>query len=151
MNSDFKDLLRAFNARGVRYLVVGGYAVIKYTEPRYTKDLDLLISREGDNPQRIMQALRDFGAPLTNVTAEDFSKEGVFYQIGVAPNRIDIITSASGLDFEAAYARREDSSIGDFSVPFIAREDLIDAKLAAGRPQDLVDAGALAKGKKARR
>ncbi len=82
------------------------------------------------------------------MSEKDFLSEGVFFQIGNAPNRIDIITSIPGIDFADVYERREDVSLGEFTVPFIGRKDLIDAKLAAGRPQDLVDAGALAKTKK---
>ncbi len=85
MNSDFKDLLRVFNEHKVRYLVVGGYAVIKYTEPRYTKDLDVWIQATLKNARAVFAALREFGAPLTNITSADFAKEGSVYQIGRPP------------------------------------------------------------------
>lgn len=146
MNSDFKDLLKIFVDEKVKFLVIGGYAVMYYTEPRYTKDLDILIGSSNANAAKVMQALNKFGAPLLNGICEsDFSKEGVFYQIGLAPNRIDIITSIPGVDFDKAYENKISVNIGGVLVPFIGLSDLIAAKLAAGRPQDLVDAGALAK------
>ena len=78
MNSDFRDLLRIFNAGKVRYLVVGGYAVMKYAEPRYTKDLDLWIDATPKNARAVFKALKEFGAPLANLTEADFSREGFF-------------------------------------------------------------------------
>ena len=147
MNSDFKDLLKILLESGVRFLIVGGYAVIRYTEPRYTKDLDILISPTIENAQRTFAALKKFGAPLLNLKVEDLTVEGNFFQIGVAPNRVDIIVAIPGIDFEQAFARCEHMRINSLSVPVIARDDLIQAKLAAGRPQDLVDAGALTKAK----
>lgn len=148
MTSDFKDLLRSLCDNQVEFMVVGGHAVMLYTEPRYTKDLDILISRTGENAGRTMVALREFGAPLSNLTKEDLQQEGIFYQIGVAPIRIDIITSIPGVEFEDAWQRRLVSPIDEIPVPFISKDDLIAAKLASGRPQDLVDAGALAKSKR---
>jgi hypothetical protein len=82
MNSDFRDLLRIINAGKVRYLVVGGYAVMKYAEPRYTKDLDLWIDATPKNARAVFKALKEFGAPLANLTEADFSREGFFYQMG---------------------------------------------------------------------
>ena len=148
MNSDFKDLLKSFLNFQVKFLVVGGVAVIRYTEPRYTKDLDLLIENSLENAQRILKALEEFGAPLASIIADDFTTSDGFYQIGVAPNRIDIINQIPGVVFSDAYAGKELVNIAYMQIPFISRQDLISAKLAAGRPQDLVDAGALAKGKK---
>ena len=139
-NSDFNDLLRIFNANGVKFLVIGGYALIQYTEPRFTKDLDLWISTESHNASAVYDALREFGAPLSGLTEDDFSEEGYFYQVGVPPVRVDILMGIPGLDFEAAWKRREETDVDCLSVPFISREDLITAKLASGRPQDLIDA-----------
>jgi hypothetical protein len=82
MNSDFKELLKVFNTNGVKYLVVGGYAVIEYTEPRYTKDLDIWISTEKENAAAVFRSLREFGAPLSGILEEDFANEELFYQMG---------------------------------------------------------------------
>jgi hypothetical protein len=143
VNSDFKDLLRCFNEAGARYLVVGGYAVMEYTEPRYTKDLDLWVGTDKENAPRVYRALAEFGAPVTELTEDDFCEPDAFFQIGVAPVRVDIITTLSGPTFEEAWNRREVRTIDDLPVPFMSRNDLIQAKLAAGRRQDRADAAAL--------
>jgi predicted nucleotidyltransferase len=139
VNSDFSDLLRLFNANQVKYLVIGGYALIQYTEPRYTKDLDLWISADATNAQAVYRALREFGAPLADLTAADFAQEGYFYQLGVPPVRVDILMGIPGAVFADAWPRRMEVDFGGLVVPFISREDLIAAKRAAGRPQDLLD------------
>ena len=107
VSSDFKDLLRLLSDYQVKYLVVGGYAVIKYTEPRYTKDLDLWVRADAENAEAVYQALLAFGAPLEGLTADDFAHEGYFYQMGVAPVRVDILMSVTGLDFDAYVAAFE--------------------------------------------
>ncbi len=140
VNSDFKDLLRNFNDSQVKYLVVGGYAVIKYAEPRYTKDIDLWISADKDNAAAVYKALRAFGAPLTGLTEDDFAHEGYFYQLGVAPLRVDILMSIPGLEFEPAWGRRVMVDFDGLMIPFISKQDLIISKTASGRPQDLIDA-----------
>lgn len=139
VNSDFSDLLRLFNANQVKYLVVGGYALIQYAEPRYTKDLDLWISADSYNAQAVYQALSEFGAPLTGLTEADFAEEGYFYQMGVAPVRVDILMGIPGVNFADAWQRRIEVDFDGLQVAFIGREDLIIAKRASGRPQDLLD------------
>jgi len=148
MNSDFKDLLRILLKNGAEFMIIGGYAVIKYTEPRYTKDLDLLICPTIENAQKVFSSIREFGAALYNLKAEDLTVDGNFFQIGLPPNRIDIIARVPGVDFTAAYQRVEWMKLDSLTVPVISREDLIQSKLAAGRPQDLVDAGALVRKKR---
>ena len=143
MNSDFKDLLRLFNDAGVKYLIVGGMAFIFHAEPRYTKDLDLWISPDPDNAAVVYSALRRFGAPLANITPQDFANPDLFYQMGRPPARVDILMSIPGLDFELAWSRRVEGSVDDLKMPFVSRDDLISSKLAAGRPQDLQDARTL--------
>lgn len=142
-NSDFSELLKIFNARNVKYLVIGGYALIQYTEPRYTKDLDLWISTEIQNAQAVFEALREFGAPLSGLTVKDFTEEGYFYQMGVPPVRIDLLMGKPGPEFEEAWESRAVTDVDGLLVPFISREDFIAAKLGSGRPQDLVDAQSL--------
>ena len=106
VNSDFSDLLQIFNAREVKYLVIGGYAVVQYAEPRFTKDLDILISTEPVNAQAVYAALREFGAPLTGLTPKDFSEEGFFFQIGVSPVRVDVLMGIPGIHFDECWNRR---------------------------------------------
>ena len=143
VNSDFSDLLSLFNAKRVRYMVIGGYAVVQHGEPRYTNDLDLWISTEATNTDAVYSALRDFGVPLSGLTPADFREAGSFYQMGVPPNRVDILMSIPGVDFQDAWKRRVEVDFDGLPVSFICREDLISAKQAAGRPQDLIDLQAL--------
>ena len=143
VNSDFSDLLKLFNDNGVKYLVIGGYAFIQYAEPRYTKDLDLWISTDLENARVVYKALREFGAPLAGLTEDDFAEEGFFYQMGVPPVRVDVLMGIPGLEFEDAWKRRVEVDFDSLSVAFISRQDLITAKRASGRPQDLLDADLL--------
>ena len=138
-NPDFKELLNIMAKYSVRYLVVGGYAVMKYTEPRFTKDLDLWISTDEENAKAVYSALKDFGAPLTDLTSADFTENGYFYQMGNAPFRLDIMMSIPGVEFESAWKNREEVIIEKMSIPFISKADLIKAKEASGRKQDLLD------------
>ena len=142
---DFKELLSLFREYKVRYMVVGGYAVMKYTEPRFTKDLDLWIATDKTNAEAVYSALKEFGAPLAKLTPKDFTKEGYFYQMGRAPFRLDIMMSIPGVEFESSWERRIEVRLEDIIVPFIAKEDLIASKKSSGRPQDLIDVDKLEK------
>jgi hypothetical protein len=139
MNPDFVDLLRAFAAADVRFLVVGAYALALHGRPRATGDLDLWVEASADNAPRIMRALAAFGAPLTDVSEDDFSREGIVYQIGLPPGRIDILTQLTGLGFTEAWPTRVRGRFGDVDVDFIGREAFIRNKKATGRPRDLGD------------
>lgn len=145
MNSDFSDLLKLMDQFQVRFLVVGGYAVIRHTEPRFTKDLDLWIAATAENAERCYQALAAFGAPLAGLGPLDFTQQGYIYQMGVPPFRVDILMSLRGLDFEQAWQRRDVQLVDGVSIPFLSKADLIESKLAAGRPQDLLDVESLRK------
>ena len=138
-NSHFRDLLNALNGCGAKYLVVGGYAVMLYTEPRYTKDLDIWIESSPDNAARVFRALAGFGAPLSGIRAEDFAEPDLIYQLGMPPSRVDILTSISGVDFEDAWGRRQEAEFGDTSAMFIGLGDLIANKRTTGRTTDLAD------------
>jgi len=139
--SDFRDLLSILVEDEVRFLVVGGFAVMKYTEPRFTKDLDLWTDPTPVNAEAVFNALRKFGAPLTNVQPGFFVEPGNFYQIGVYPVRVDILTSMAGdLPFDEAWQRRQLAGLfGVPCIPFVCKEDLIFLKRAAGRDEDLLD------------
>jgi hypothetical protein len=143
MHSDLIEILRVFNLYKVEYLIIGGYAVIFHSEPRFTKDLDIFVRASQENARRVFQALRAFGAPLSGLTEKDFEQEGYWYQVGVAPVRVDVLMTIDGVKFDDAWARRVESTIGDVRAPFISKEDLIITKKAAGRPQDLLDVDAL--------
>lgn len=143
LNPDFRDILSAFIDAQVEFLVVGGYAMAAHQLPRATKDLDLWVRPAPDNAARVLRALDVFGAPRHDLTAADLEKEGTIYQVGVPPNRVDVITVVDGVRFEDAWADRADVEIDDLRIPVIGRRALIANKRAVGRPQDLVDADAL--------
>ena len=139
MNPDFVDLLRAFIAADVRFLIVGAYALALHGRPRATGDLDVWIDATPENAARVIRALTDFGAPMADVSEADFSRPGVTYQIGVAPGRIDILTELTGLTFDDAWPGRMRHPFGDVDVDFIGREAFIRNKRATGRAKDLGD------------
>jgi hypothetical protein len=109
MNSDFEELSSIFNENSVRYLIVGGHAVMLYTEPRYTKDLDVWIEASAENAERVYRSLLAFGAPLAGQTAKDFAAEGSFYQMGIPPVRVDIPMLIDGVSFAEAWPNRQQS------------------------------------------
>jgi len=119
---------------------VGGYAMMLYTEPRFTKSIGIWIDTSPENSGRVYVALSRFGAPLDGVSASYFSQAGMVYQIGVPPVRVDILMSVDGLEFASAWEKRSETAFGGLTVPCLGREDLIRNKRATGRPRDLLDA-----------
>ncbi len=138
---DQKELLRVLNANGVEYVIVGGHAVSRYSEPRATKDLDLLLRISEANSKAVYRALAEFGAPMGGIAPEDFTSQDGVLQLGIDPVRIDFMQTIAGVDTEAAWAHREAATftVDEIPVFFLSVEDLIAAKTASGRPQDLVD------------
>ena len=134
-------LLQLLNEFEVEYLIVGGFAVIKYGEPRYTKDVDVWVHNSPENSLRVVGALKKFGAPLDHdgITAETFSEKQVVYQIGIAPVRIDILTEITGVEFPDAWGKRVASTFFGVPVHFISLDDLMANKQALGRSSDLTD------------
>jgi hypothetical protein len=139
MNQDFTDLLRAFIAADVRFLVVGAYALALHGRPRATGDLDVWVDATPENARRVVQALAEFGAPLSDISDADFATPGAVYQIGVPPGRIDILTELTGITFAEAWSDRLTRAFGDVDVDFIGRASFIRNKRATGRPKDLGD------------
>ncbi len=139
MNRDFKEMLRLLSDHEVEYLIVGGYAVIRHTQPRFTKDLDIWLRASADNARRAANALRAFGVPLIEVTEEDLAREGLQFMIGVYPTAIDFLTTVKPLDFSTAWESRVvfESSIGPLN--YLSIPNLIRSKRATGRLQDLAD------------
>jgi len=135
----YRELLQRLNDFEVRYLIVGGYAIMKYTEPRFTKDLDVWVDNAADNSVRVFDALRTFGAPLEadDISPTTFTESDIAYQIGIAPVRIDILTHITGVDFSAAWRDRVEGVIFGVSVHFISLDQLITNKQATGRSSDL--------------
>jgi hypothetical protein len=139
MNPDFVDLLRAFTAHDVRFLIVGAYALAVHGRPRATGDLDVWVEATADNATRVMRALVEFGAPLSGVTPEDFSRPGVVFQMGLPPRRIDVLTELTGVTFDDAWPTRLHAAFGPLSVDYLGREAFIRNKRATGRTRDLAD------------
>jgi hypothetical protein len=139
LNKDYKDILRAFSKEDVKFLLVGAYAMAVHGFPRTTMDIDLWIEPSSQNSAAVMQALRNFGAPLQNLTVEDLQQEDVVFQIGVAPCRIDVLTSVSGLKFNDAFQRSLRRNVEEIELPVLCIDDLIHNKRATGRTRDLAD------------
>jgi hypothetical protein len=136
---DFKELLESFNAEGVDYLVIGGYALAHHGAPRYTRDIDLYVRPSEENAARIMAALNAFGFGEIGLQAEDFQKPDQVIQLGRPPVRIDLVTSIEGVSWEQAVRGCVQGEYGGTPVRFLGRADLIANKKAAGRLQDLAD------------
>jgi predicted nucleotidyltransferase len=140
-NPHYRELLRLLNQFEVEYLIVGGYAVMKYGEPRYTKDLDVWVHNSTPNSRRVVQALKKFGAPLDHdgIDTETFAGKQVVYQIGIAPVRVDILTDITAVEFPDAWKKKVASSFFGVPVHFISLDDLLTNKRALGRDSDLTD------------
>lgn len=136
----FRDLLRAFVAHEVRFLVVGAYALAVLGRPRATGDLDIWVDATPANAERAIAALREYGAPLHDLTAADLARPGVAFQIRLPPLRIDVLTAISGVDFPLAWSRRLMADFDDIPVPVIGRQDFLVNKRATGRLRDRADA-----------
>jgi hypothetical protein len=139
MNSDFKDLLRSLNVHGVKYLIIGGYAVSYYSEPRYTKDLEIWVEASLENSKKIIKALKKFGAPTDSLLEGDFAESGTLYVFGIPPSRVDILTGVKGVSFVTAWEDRNIVKLNNIKIPFVSIGHLKKLKKKAGRPQDLLD------------
>jgi len=145
LKADYKDMIKILLEENVKFILVGGIAVILYGHVRGTKDLDLWVYANSQNAPLLIKALARFGAPMQDVFASDFELEGTIFQIGTEPIRIDIITKIAGLNFEEAMNKVNIMEIDGLQVPVISIEDLIKNKKASGRFQDLADARVLEK------
>ena len=148
LSSDYEDLFSTLNAYKIKYLVVGAHAVMFYSAPRFTKDLDVWIPTALNDPQRVHEALRAYGAPLKGIAPSDFQDTKMFLQIGVAPVRVDILAAVPGVSAEEAWKHRRRSRYGKTPINILGLADLIKAKRATARPQDKLDLSKLLRGKK---
>lgn len=139
MNPHFAEILSELSAAGVEFIVVGAFAVGAHGNPRATGDIDIWVRPTRENAERVLQALRRFGAPLFDLTIEDLMDEQTVFQIGVAPVRIDILAGIDGVAFEEAWPRRVIAELGSVRAPVLSLVDLATNKRAAGRPKDLAD------------
>jgi hypothetical protein len=143
--------LSILNAHRAKYLVIGDYAVAIHAQPRATKDLDILVKANPENAKALLAALAEFGAPLEGLTSADFAEPGPFFRMGREPVGVDILTAIPGVEFDAAWSRRVEDVFDretNLRATFISREDLLAAKRAAGRRQDLADVEAIEKAAK---
>lgn len=143
VNPDFRDLFAALNAAHAEFLIIGGYALAVHGTPRFTQDLDVWVKANPENANKVWTALDAFGAPFLDLTLEDLATPGIVFQMGLPPNRIAIITSIDGVEFQEAWEHRLPSAYGDQPVMVIGVDDLIRNKEATGRPQDRLDAETL--------
>ena len=143
LNPDFRDILSGFCEEKVEFLLVGAYALAVHGLPRATGDIDLWIRRSAENARRVERALAIFGAPSSSIGEAELESAGIVVQIGVAPRRIDILTSIDGVDFDEAWRDRMEADVEGLKVPVIGRRHLVQNKKAVGRPQDLADVARL--------
>lgn len=139
LNEDYKEILQILLKNNVKFLVVGAYAMGAYGYPRATGDFDLWVEASGDNSKNIVQSLKEFGAPTQKISDQTFCDEGIIFQIGVPPRRIDLITKIDGVNFVDAYASKEIIDLDGLSAPFISKANLIKNKKSTGREKDLLD------------
>jgi len=139
LNDDYKEMLQLLKSNEARFLVVGAYAMAAYGYPRATGDMGIWIWASGENSRKVFRALKEFGAPMAQIDEATFSAGNVISQIGVAPRRIDIITSIDGVEFGQAWERRVEVDIDGLKVPFISKADLIKNKESTGRDKDIID------------
>jgi hypothetical protein len=147
LNSDYRDMLQVLLDNGVRFLLVGAYAMGAHGYPRATGDIDIWVEPSLENSTRVYHSLAAFGAPLHEIDERTFVTPGIVFQIGVAPRRIDIITTISGVDFGSAYPQRLTADVDGLCIPVLSYEDLVKNKRATGRDKDCLDADRLEKGK----
>ena len=136
---DFEELLRLFNKHKVKYCIVGAFAVAFYAQPRYTKDLDILVEPKIKNGEKIISALWEFGFGKLDLSPEDFATKGRNIQLGYEPVRVDLLTSIKGCSFNQVWKNKEEGRYGKEKVFFIGKNDLIRNKKSLGRKQDLAD------------
>lgn len=137
--SDFSALFACFAAHRVKYLVVGGHAVAFHGKPRFTKDIDVWVEPTPENARCVLAALDDFGFGSVGLSEADFSTPGMIVQLGIAPNRIDLLTAIDGVEFAEAWEGRVEGAFGDERVSYLGRSELVRNKVASGRAQDLAD------------
>ncbi len=145
LSKDLLEFIQLLNLKKVKYLLVGGWAVALHGKPRYTKDIDLLVQISSENADKLIGVLKDFGFASLDLKREDFLSEGQIIQLGIEPNRIDLITSLPSINFEEAYGRRLNLKLKNIEVSVIHIDDLISNKEAVGRAQDIADVRSLKK------
>jgi hypothetical protein len=145
LSKDLREFVALLNSNEVEYLVVGAFAVAYHGFPRYTADLDIFVRSSEQNAERVLKTLGEFGFGSIGISKEDLRSSDSVIQLGVKPNRIDILSSISGITFDEAWTTRQEADLGGLRANFIGREALIQNKLATGRARDQGDAEELRK------
>lgn len=143
LSNDWREFLEKLNSRGVDYVIVGAHSLAFHGRPRYTGDLDLLIRASNENAAKIVDLLNEFGFAQSSFKETDFTTPEQVIQLGRVPNRIDLLTSISGITNEEAFADRVSAELDGIPVFMLSRRALLRNKRAVGRPQDLADIDAL--------
>lgn len=143
LQTDLREFVALLSSRGVEFLVVGGHALAFHGHPRFTGDIDLLVRPSKNNATRLVQCLAEFGFGSLPLQAEDFCDPGYVVQLGRPPNRIDLLTSISGVEFDRAWEARVAGQLDGLDVFFIGYEHFVINKRASGRMKDLADLEAL--------
>lgn len=137
--NDFKEFLNLLNANGVRYLLIGGYAVGFYGYPRATNDMDIFVAKDEENAQLIIKTLTEFGFSPEELSEKSFTSEKSIVRMGIEPMKIEVVNFISGIEFEEAYKNKVIGEIDNTKINFISLEDLKLNKKASGRYKDLND------------
>ena len=145
LNEDYRDMLQILLGNKVHFLVVGAYAMGAYGYPRATGDFDIWVEPSPENSKKVYSSLAKFGAPLTDISEQTFTEEGIVFQIGIAPRRIDIMTHIDGVLFKDAYESKEVIGVEGLPIPFISKKDLIRNKRSTAREKDKLDADYLSR------
>jgi hypothetical protein len=139
LSTDSREFIALLNSRGVEYLIVGAHSLAFHARPRFTGDLDVLIRPTAENAEKVVTVLNEFGFGQLGVNANDFTTPGQIIQLGRVPNRIDLLTSISGVETEEAFATKVGAELDQVPVAFLSRPLLVANKRAVARPQDLAD------------
>ena len=139
LEEDFKEFLELLIANDVRFLIVGGYALAAHGLPRTTTDIDIWVWMDAQNANALKKCLDDFGFGSLEIEQADFLRPDITVQLGYSPDRIDLMTSISGVVFEEAWERRILATLAGVTLPIIGKTDLVTNKWVLRRPQDLVD------------
>lgn len=139
LEPDYEELLKLFNKHKVKYCIVGAFAFAFHAQPRYTKDLDILVEAAIENGKKVISALEEFGFGSLKLTPEDFSEERQIIQLGYEPVRVDLLTSIKGISFSEIWEHKKTGSYGKVKVFFIGKNELIKSKKISNRAQDKID------------
>ena len=139
LNPDFRDMLSCLKGAGAEFIVVGAYALAAHGRPRATGDIDIWVKSSPENAQKVIGALEEFGAPLSDLSAADFTVPDLIVQLGIEPCRIDLLTGVDGLDFDDAWRNKLTLTVDGLEIFVLSRDDLLKNKIAAGRAKDQGD------------